>query len=262
MIRCTWPLQRTNTENSKQIFPEKELRFHSSHSCVGERYFIFPWSVCLFCCRKYVDRSWEYINRSHTHACENWYWARKRNTQMGFNLQWRLNETQLLNVKTFLFDSCTSKAISLVISVCRDYRMEGAAKGVGMGQSVTSGFLAVRRKGWLKVNDQEDDSECRCFWTEKSGNNNSYCTLHTRLPSVQHERCAPSPPPLYRSIPLFPSSPFMQRVAAAFTFIVYVCYCGYYDYKTASYLFWSTTIIAQTSKLSRLFFFINPASSG
>ncbi len=33
--------------------------------------YIFPWLVCLFCCRKYVDRSWEYINRSHTHECGN-----------------------------------------------------------------------------------------------------------------------------------------------------------------------------------------------
>ncbi len=42
--RCTLycTLQRTNTENWKQIFPEKELRM-----------------FCLLCCRKYVDRSWE-----------------------------------------------------------------------------------------------------------------------------------------------------------------------------------------------------------
>ncbi len=29
--------------------------------------YIFPRSICLFCCRKYVDWSWEYINRSHTY---------------------------------------------------------------------------------------------------------------------------------------------------------------------------------------------------
>jgi hypothetical protein len=89
--------------------------------------------------------------------------------------------------------------------------MEGADKGVGMGQSVTSGFLAVRRKGWLKVNrnDQEDASECRIFLTENSGNNNSDSAVHSRLHSVQQERCAPLPHP---SIPLFPSSPFVQSV--------------------------------------------------
>ncbi len=29
--------------------------------------YIFPRSICLFCHRKYVDRSWEYVNRSQTH---------------------------------------------------------------------------------------------------------------------------------------------------------------------------------------------------
>ncbi len=38
--------------------------------------FIFPGSVCLFWCRKYVDRSWEYINRSQIHECGNWDWGR------------------------------------------------------------------------------------------------------------------------------------------------------------------------------------------
>ncbi len=38
--------------------------------------YIFPPSVGLFCWRKYVDRSWDYINRSHTHECGNWGWGR------------------------------------------------------------------------------------------------------------------------------------------------------------------------------------------
>ncbi len=38
--------------------------------------YIFPRSVCLFCWRKYVNRSWDYINRSQTHECENWDWGR------------------------------------------------------------------------------------------------------------------------------------------------------------------------------------------
>ncbi len=33
--------------------------------------YICPWPVCLFCWRKYVDRSWDYINRSKTHECGN-----------------------------------------------------------------------------------------------------------------------------------------------------------------------------------------------
>ncbi len=38
--------------------------------------YIFPQSVCLFCWRKYVDRSWDYMNRSQTHECGNWGWGR------------------------------------------------------------------------------------------------------------------------------------------------------------------------------------------
>jgi hypothetical protein len=37
--------------------------------------YIFPRSVCLFCWRKYVDRSWDYINRSQKHECWNWGWG-------------------------------------------------------------------------------------------------------------------------------------------------------------------------------------------
>jgi hypothetical protein len=38
--------------------------------------YIFPPSVCLFCWRKPVDRSWDYINRSQIHECGNWGWGR------------------------------------------------------------------------------------------------------------------------------------------------------------------------------------------
>ncbi len=43
--------------------------------CLWANY-IFPRWVCLFCWRKYVDRFWEYINRSQTHECGNWGWGR------------------------------------------------------------------------------------------------------------------------------------------------------------------------------------------
>ncbi len=39
-------------------------------------FYIFPRSVCLFCWMKYVDRCWDYINRSQTHECWNWGWGR------------------------------------------------------------------------------------------------------------------------------------------------------------------------------------------
>ncbi len=38
----------------------------STFMCLWPNY-IFPWWVCLFCWRKYVNRSWEYIYRSQTH---------------------------------------------------------------------------------------------------------------------------------------------------------------------------------------------------
>ncbi len=47
----------------------------STFMCLLANY-IFPRWVCLFCWRKYVDRSWEYINRSQTHKCGNWGWGR------------------------------------------------------------------------------------------------------------------------------------------------------------------------------------------
>ncbi len=47
----------------------------STFMCLWSNY-IFPRWVCLFCWRKYVDWSWEYINRSKTHECGNWGWGR------------------------------------------------------------------------------------------------------------------------------------------------------------------------------------------
>jgi hypothetical protein len=47
----------------------------STFMCLWANY-IFPRWVCLFCWRKYVDRSWEYINRSQIHECGNWGWGR------------------------------------------------------------------------------------------------------------------------------------------------------------------------------------------
>ncbi len=41
----------------------------STFMCLWTTY-IFPPSICLFCCRKYVDRSWKYINCSWTHGTE------------------------------------------------------------------------------------------------------------------------------------------------------------------------------------------------
>jgi hypothetical protein len=47
----------------------------STFMCLWANY-IFPRWVCLFCLRKYMDRPWEYINRSQAHECGNWGWGR------------------------------------------------------------------------------------------------------------------------------------------------------------------------------------------
>jgi hypothetical protein len=50
------------------------------HSCVCERIIYSHDGSAFFCWRKYVDRSWEYINRSQTHECGNWpRYSQKRN---------------------------------------------------------------------------------------------------------------------------------------------------------------------------------------
>jgi hypothetical protein len=70
---------KQNAKNFQQIFPEKEYRglspnFHI-HVSVSELYTVFPRWVCLFCRRKYVDQSWEFISRSGTHKCGNCGWG-------------------------------------------------------------------------------------------------------------------------------------------------------------------------------------------
>jgi hypothetical protein len=44
------------------------------HSCVCEQY--SHDQSAYSAAGKYVDRSWEYINRSQTHECGNWNWGR------------------------------------------------------------------------------------------------------------------------------------------------------------------------------------------
>jgi hypothetical protein len=61
-------MQRHNTENLKQIFPEKKLLGYSPnfHIHVSVRDLYIPICICLFCCRKCVNRSWD-ILIAHRH---------------------------------------------------------------------------------------------------------------------------------------------------------------------------------------------------
>ncbi len=45
------------------------------HSCVCERFIYFHNRSAYSAAGKYVDRLWEYINRSQTHECGNWDWG-------------------------------------------------------------------------------------------------------------------------------------------------------------------------------------------
>jgi hypothetical protein len=53
-------LQRTNTENSTQIFPQPQSQF--SPSCVCERFIYYCVRSAYSAAGKYVDRSWYYKN--------------------------------------------------------------------------------------------------------------------------------------------------------------------------------------------------------
>ena len=66
----TWDQYRKFETN----IPRKGIEGISTFVCLWA-ICIFPRLICLFCCRKYVDWSWEYINRSQTHECGNWDWG-------------------------------------------------------------------------------------------------------------------------------------------------------------------------------------------
>jgi hypothetical protein len=66
--------RKFETNNPRKGIARPQSQF--PHSCVCEQIYIFPRSICLFCPRKYVDRSWEYINHSQTYECGNWDWDR------------------------------------------------------------------------------------------------------------------------------------------------------------------------------------------
>ncbi len=66
-------LQRTNTENCKRIFPEKEFGGHRPnfhiHVSVSDLYIPRISLPVLLQEILYLDRSWEYINCSQTYEC-------------------------------------------------------------------------------------------------------------------------------------------------------------------------------------------------
>ncbi len=73
-------LQRTNAQTKFRYKYSQKRNYVatvpiSTIMCLWAIY-TFPRSICLFRCKKYVDRTWECINRSQTHECVNWDWGR------------------------------------------------------------------------------------------------------------------------------------------------------------------------------------------
>ncbi len=73
-------LQRTKILNIWNKYSHKRnwaatVPISTIHSCVCEGFIYSQDQSAYSAAGKYVDRSWEYINRSHTHECGNLYWG-------------------------------------------------------------------------------------------------------------------------------------------------------------------------------------------
>ncbi len=78
LLPLLWKIQRCKIVYLKHFTNFSIVRPQSqfSHSCVCQQFiYSHDWSA-YSACRKYVDRSWECINRSQTHECGNWDWGR------------------------------------------------------------------------------------------------------------------------------------------------------------------------------------------
>jgi hypothetical protein len=71
---CASALQRTNIENLKQIFPEKELLGHNPnfHIRVSVSDIYIPTIDLPMLLQEICEQSLKYINSSQTHECGNW----------------------------------------------------------------------------------------------------------------------------------------------------------------------------------------------
>ncbi len=74
MVHCKEPISKIRDKYSQKRNCAAKIPIFHIYVSVG--IYKFSLSICLSCCRKYVDQSREYINRSQTHECGNWNWGR------------------------------------------------------------------------------------------------------------------------------------------------------------------------------------------
>ncbi len=93
----------TNITRKGMVRPQSQF----PHSCVCERFTYSHDRSAYSAAGKYVDRSWEYINRSQTHECGNCQigteaeqFPERKYTSMGFSLQCALR-TKFITLSTF-----------------------------------------------------------------------------------------------------------------------------------------------------------------
>jgi hypothetical protein len=65
--KCETNIPRKGTVRPQSQFP---------HACVCEQFIYSHDRSAYSAAGKYVNRSWEYINRSQTHECGHWDWGR------------------------------------------------------------------------------------------------------------------------------------------------------------------------------------------
>ncbi len=71
-----YSIPRNEIVRAASLFPKQNYNVLSPNSYTHISVRDFQDRSVYFAAAKYVDRSWEYVNRSQTHECRNWDWDR------------------------------------------------------------------------------------------------------------------------------------------------------------------------------------------